>query len=115
MATAAAVQQPPSLEEEEIDDDFVLIELVLDGSQRDKSTPKEPDRSKKQNPKSGPPKVPDSIPNFEDYEDFVEITVEEANLPESRSEDNKRSLYGVRLFQYSPESEGNIYITNEEL
>ena len=80
MATAAAVQQPPVLEEEEVDDDFVLIELVLDGRQRDKTTPKEPDRSKQQNPKSGPPKVPESIPNFEDYEDFVEITVEEANV-----------------------------------
>ena len=82
MATAAAVQQPPALaKEEEIDDDFVLIELVLDGSQRDKSAPNEADRSKKQNPKSSTaPRVPDSIPNFDDYEDFVEITVEEANV-----------------------------------
>lgn len=34
---------------------------------------------------------------------------------EVRPVQQKRALYGLRLFQYSAESEGNIYITNDQL
>lgn len=46
-----------------------------------------------------------------DYHNYIVFT----QGPEVRNQKDKRSLYGIRLFQYSPESEGNIFITNEEL
>lgn len=86
--------------EEDSSDDFVIIEKIGENtSVRSPNTP----TSEAGSIDSG-------------YEDFVELSFEDVKEANGvRSEHQRRCLYGIRLFQYSPESEGNIYITNEEL
>ena len=83
MATAAPapprVESVPVSREEEIDDDFVLIELVLDGKNRGKSKPPSGEQASK-NQKTVPATTSVVPTNLEEYEDFVELTIEDANV-----------------------------------